>query len=378
MQTETGNGLMRPLKITKIIFHIGEMPVDLRFSFGAPTTYPFMIARVFADENEGIGECLTLPPAALDSFAKKLLGLDARRLDALLGETRDIVEAGEHQRFHCTIVREMLSMALYDLVAKAHELPLHALLGGARRTHIPMMPCLFPKCPADAAETARRFLDQGFQALKVKIFGDLAGDVELIRSVRRVMPAGYLQADANGGYKTLTAARDAVKEFAAAGLTTIEDPLDGTLDEYAELCNEFTTPRIMLDAPSRGDHALYQVCAKRAAHEINLHPNGQGPFSEILGRAAIARTAGIPAAVFGTGYTGIGSYGFAHIASVIGLYAPYGECGGTVDHGMPACSAAEGLPIRNGCLELPNAPGHGAMLNLRAIQPFVTRTLEIV
>lgn len=365
---------MAPLIIDRITVHAGRMPVKLRFSYGAPADFPFILVRVAAGGLEGVGESLMEGPEGLEPTLRALLGRDANGLDGLLGE-------GGHgyggEAFIDTVVQEMLSMALHDLVGKARGVPLHELLGGAARTMIPMMPCIFPESPVDAAEKAQRFCEQGFGALKVKIFGEEAGDLEIVRAVREVMPQGHLQADANAGYTTDIGASRLLEQFAAAGLTVIEDPFAATLDEYALLCRENESPRIMLDAPTRGWAGLREICEKRAAHQINLHPCNQGRFAEILQRAAMAKAAGIPVAIGGTGFTGIGAYGFAHIAAVAGTDMPYGECGGAFDHGMPVWSTTEPLPVVRGELQLPSAAGHGGVLDFAAVEGFVEGSMEV-
>jgi len=359
-------------RIDKVILHVGSMPTKVHFSYGSPAAFDFIIVRVVAGGEEGLGECITKCDDNVLDLARRLAGEDPHRLDGLLDDGRGTDGPVSHA---ATSVREMFSMALHDLVARLHQLPMHLLLGGARRKCIPLMPCIFPEDAADAERKAREFVAQGFRSLKVKIFGEIAGDDAIVRAVRRALPKGFIQADANRGYKSIPEAQQALSVFREIGLSAIEDPLNGSLEEYARLCGEFAAPRIILDAPSRGWDAIHTACVLGAAHAINLHPNCQGAFSEILGRAAVARAAGIQVMVGGTGYTGIGSHAYAHVASVVGLDFPYGELCGAVDHGMPA-SAAQPLPVEQGNLVLAETGGHGGRLNLSAIEPYVSETIE--
>lgn len=366
---------MKKLRIHKIIIHSGQMPAKVVFSYGSPQSFGFVIARIFAGEWEGVGECLHGTRENFEPLGRTLIGQDAARLDGLLGEGPVLGEPWE--KFQPNVVREMFSMALHDGVGKAYQMPLHVLLGGARRRRIPLMPCIFAEKPAVAAEVARRFLDQGFRGLKVKIFGKVKGDIDFIRAIRRVMPDGILQADANLGYPTVAEGREALRQLAEAGLTVAEDPFRGTLADYRQVCAEVKSPVIMLDGPTRAWRGIHETCAQKAAHAINLHPNMQGTFSEILARAAVAKAAGIPVMVAGTGYTGIGAFAHAQVAAVIGLDFPYGEIGGPRDHGMPASSAEPQLPIQNGEYHLTDEPGHGGKLNLAMIEKYSTQTLEL-
>lgn len=366
---------MNAITIRKIMIHEGRIPVNVRFSYGKPAAFNFVIARIFAGDWEGLGECLSGTRNAYEPLARELIGKDAAMLDGLLGEAP--VSAVSWPAFQPNVVREMFSMALYDLVAKACRIPFHLLLGGARRQQIPLMPCIFAETAAAAADTARVFLDQGYGALKVKIFGKLDGDLEIIRAIRRIMPNGHLQADANHGYKTAAEGRIALQQLAEAGLTVAEDPFTGALDDYRQARAAMEQPIIMLDNPTRAWNGIYETCAKKAAHAVNLHPNMQGTFSEILGRAAVAKATGIPVMVGGTGYTGIGTFAHAQAAAVIGLEFPCGEICGARDHGMPASSAAPMLPVNDGAFTLSDEPGHGGKLNLGMIEKYSTYSVEL-
>jgi L-alanine-DL-glutamate epimerase-like enolase superfamily enzyme len=241
---------------------------------------------------------------------------------------------------------------------------------------MPLMPCVFPATAAQAEEGARRFVDAGYRAIKTRLYGDLALDVAVVGAVRRAFPEGRLLGDANRGYRSPAAAREAMRALGEAGLSVAEDILRGSLDAYAELCREFAVPRVMVDARSRGWKGLRKTCKKKAAHEINIHANCQGTMSEVLARAAAAEAAGIVTAVGGVGYTGIGAYAYAHVASVVGLEQPHGEQGGAFDAGLAASSARRPLVVRDGDLFLPEGPGHGGELDLDAIGPYITETLE--
>ena len=343
------------LKIDRIRLYHGRMPCDLRFSYGEVKAFPYLIAEIEAGKWTGTGECLHGKAGEAAEMARTLLGRDAFLLDALIPPITFTWQK--------SVLRELFSMALHDLVARAAGVPLHALLGGLLRRRVPLMACLFPESPQHAETTARRFVDAGFKALKVKNFGEIEKDCALIRAVRRAHPEGFLQSDPNLGYKTLAAAAAALPRMAEAGLTAVEDPGAVTLGEYLRLMEVSPRPKIILDGPSRGDPAIGEIARLRPCDAVNLHPNMQGTFSDIRDRAAVVRLAGLGVEIGGTGYTGVGAFAHLHVAAVYGLEYPFGELGGWMDHGMPARTCAEGLPIDDGCALVPDSPGHGAELN---------------
>ena len=362
---------MQELKIERVAANLCKIPAEMHFSYGTTTMQSFGVCRIYAGGLVGCGERQGGMDAEAETIARTLIGKDASRLDALLPE------GGRQYKWGVNGTLEMFSMALYDLVGKAHSLPMHVLLGGVRRNRVPLMPCIFAKSPEKAAEIARGFLAQGFKALKAKLFGEIESDCAIVRAIREVMPRGFLQGDANLGYKGIGAGREAMRRLDEAGLTVAEDPFEGTFEEYAAVTTEFETPRLMLDAPSRGWDGIRKACSMQAAHVINLHPNCQGPFSEILGRAAVARAHGISVMVGGTGYAGVGSWPHAHLASVIGLDFPYGDICGARDHGFPESSAVEMLTIVDGCFPVPDTPGHGGELNMDVIEKCAERTFDV-
>jgi L-alanine-DL-glutamate epimerase-like enolase superfamily enzyme len=347
------------LKIERIRLYHGQMPCDVEFSYGSARSCPFAVAQVFAGGHMGVGEALHATVDGCVAMARGLIGQDALKLDQYI--------PGERFTWQKIVHKELFSMALHDLVARSASLPLHVLMGGKRRDRIQMMCCIFPKSPQHAGEMARKFADLGFKAMKVKNFGKADLDLAIIREVRKVFPEGFLQADANCGYKTLDEVRSILPRLAEAGLTAAEDPADATPEEYAELLAVSPRPLIILDACTRGDAAVEKVARWRSGDAVNFHPNMQGTFSDIRDRIACVRLAGLGVEIGGTGYTGVGAFAHLHVAAVYGENYPYGEIGGWMDHGMPYRTALQGLPIVDGYAVVPDTPGHGGDLDERSL-----------
>src|SRR5262245_8572142 len=72
-----------------------------------------------------------------------------------------------------------VEIALWDIAGKAAGKPIHALLGGARRTRIKAYAStLMPDTPDDAARVIETQLKAGFQAIKLG-WGPLGGEADL-------------------------------------------------------------------------------------------------------------------------------------------------------------------------------------------------------
>ncbi len=84
-----------------------------------------------------------------------------------------------------------IDIALWDIVGKATGQPIYKLLGGGHRNRVrAYASTLFRPDPASMAEACRRYLDQGFTAVKFGwgCFGeDPVRDVRLVESARRAL-----------------------------------------------------------------------------------------------------------------------------------------------------------------------------------------------
>ncbi len=84
-----------------------------------------------------------------------------------------------------------IDIACYDIMGKALGKPVHALLGSARRDRVtPYASTLFRDTPDGMREAARKYISQGFKAVKFGwgCFGkDRATDVALVRAARETL-----------------------------------------------------------------------------------------------------------------------------------------------------------------------------------------------
>jgi len=95
-----------------------------------------------------------------------------------------------------------IEIALLDLIGKTLDQPLHQVLGGAVRNSARVLTMVAGGTLEQEVENARRQLDDGFTAFKVKV-GVNAVDVDLARvaAIRTALGSGVqISADANQGY----------------------------------------------------------------------------------------------------------------------------------------------------------------------------------
>ncbi|HLJ59196.1 MAG TPA: mandelate racemase/muconate lactonizing enzyme family protein [bacterium] len=112
-----------------------------------------------------------------------------------------------------------VDLALWDIKGKVLGLPVHTLLGGARRDTIPVYASmLFEKDLGLMRDTAQRYVAQGYRAVKFgwgPIGPDFATDVMLVREARAAIGDAALLVDAGAPWTLREAIRrlDAFQEY---------------------------------------------------------------------------------------------------------------------------------------------------------------------
>ena len=147
----------------------------------------------------------------------------------------------------------VIDIALWDIMGKVAGQPIHALLGGAARTEIP----LYWSCGAGFEKTPERMVadvlrgrDQGFEAFKIRMdWGpvqldiDPAKDMLMARQVREALgPDVWIGFDANRGYSVGTAIRVG-RRLEELGYAHFEEPLpERDMAGLREVCRALDIP----------------------------------------------------------------------------------------------------------------------------------------
>ncbi len=141
-----------------------------------------------------------------------------------------------------------IDMALWDILGKAAGRPVHEMLGASFRNEIrAYASSLFGESLAETGDMAKRYIDQGFSAVK---FGweplgqDAEYDVQLVKTIREAVgPSVDVMIDAGLVWDAKTAIQMA-ERFSEHNLYWLEEPLHpDDLDGYARL-SEGTSVRI--------------------------------------------------------------------------------------------------------------------------------------
>jgi len=159
--------------------------------------------------------------AAVDSMiAPACIGLDAGRIEAIAEDLQ--------RRFHIfgrsgavMFGLSALDIALWDIAGKAAGVPVHAMLGGARRKRLPAYASLIRYADADAiAANVHRALGEGYRSLKLHEV-----DLAVIAAAREAAgPEIEITLDVNCPW-SLREAIDMAEKLEPIGLRWLEEPV---------------------------------------------------------------------------------------------------------------------------------------------------------
>ncbi len=193
------------------------------------------------------------------------------------------------------IAMAAIDMALWDAAAKARNVPLVTLLGGARKP-VPAYASLRTMNPTGAAAEALELRELGFEAIKVKIGrGALADDLQTIRAVRSAIGVdAKLMVDYNQSL-SVSDAIERVHILDAQELYWIEEPTRADdFAGHARIAAAAITP-IQLGENWLGPHDMEKSIAARASDHLMLDAMKIGGVSGWLRGAQLAQQADLPA-----------------------------------------------------------------------------------
>src|SRR4051812_49263307 len=200
-----------------------------RFALAAsPVSDGHYIRLATEDGVEGFGYASATPhmgstaatlKAELESFQPLVIGKDARRIESIL-TSLDKALRGAPQ------AKAAIDCALYDLLARALDVPLHVLFGGAVREEVPLLRILAIKTPQEMAAAGQKLVDKGYRYLKIKVHGEVDEDVARVKAIRKqVGDDVHLTIDANQSYEPKDAIT-ALNRMADYRIDLCEQPVD--------------------------------------------------------------------------------------------------------------------------------------------------------
>ena len=183
----------------------------------------------------GIGECMTrLSPKALVAIVEDLqpllLGKNPLDTEPIWEMMYGVMMNRGHNRGFFIEAVSGIDVALWDIAGKARGEPIYQLLGGKHSDKLwAYASSLRFRGIEHTLETARLFLERGFNAMKLKIGKEIynSNDVRMIEALRKeVGDHIVLMADANCGYANdVNRAAYVGKALEANGYLWFEEPI---------------------------------------------------------------------------------------------------------------------------------------------------------
>jgi L-alanine-DL-glutamate epimerase-like enolase superfamily enzyme len=260
-------------------------------------------------------------------------------------------------------VRSAFDMALYDIAAKAANMPLYQFLGGERRELRTDLTIGIKDTVEETVAQAKSIIEAGFNAIKLKVGRPGLEDVPHVKAVRELIgPNMALKMDSNQGwdYPTAVANINAMEEL---NLQYAEQPIAvWDYEGLARLRKKVNLP-ICADESVFDHRDALKLVKMGAVDYLNIKLGKSGGIYIGLKINAIAEAAGMKCMIGCFAESRLGLSAAAHLAmarpniSFIDLDSCYHFKNDPVIGGVSFDEKIGGL------LHLPDAIGHGAAFN---------------
>jgi L-alanine-DL-glutamate epimerase-like enolase superfamily enzyme len=320
----------------------------------------------------GIGECPGVPDIsaatnAIEAMVPLLVGHEASDVLAFL--RRVGMHGWHHSPYQGNLAVAALEMAMWDVVGKSGDLPMHRLFGGLERRNVPYYwyVCVPERDVETAREQAADGVSRGFGTIYLKIGFDLANDLRLVRAIRsEVGPEVAIRVDANEAWTPFTAI-EALRAFEEVGLEFLEQPIDMHDIAGMAFLRRQTRTRIGANQSAWLRHQVLDVVAQRAADVVVTDPHQLGGLTPFRDAARLCEAAHVPVIKHSFGDLGITTAATLHVLG--GLHEP------TLAHQthltiLENDLLKEPFEFVDGCLKVPDGPGIGVEIDRDALDHY--------
>jgi muconate cycloisomerase len=213
-----------------------------------------------------------------------------------------------------------IEIALHDLAGKAAGKPVHALLGGKKRSHLPLLAVVGGGDLDGDLTDAEKKKAAGFTAYKIKVGIDTAAnDAARTRAVCKVLGGGLLiSSDANQGFSTAEAIAYA-RAVQGCGLDFFEQPV-----EAFDLAGMAAVAAAAGDIAIGADEGIHSLADIRRHHEgkaargVSLKAIKLGGLRGVAAAGTLCDSLGMSVNIScKTGESSVACAAALHVASVI-------------------------------------------------------------
>ena len=357
-----GSSMREKLKITNIEIYKSDIPLKepFRIAIMEITDAQSVIIKINTDKGlYGLGEAnptwritgetQSINLAGAVDLGKLLLNKDPLNIEERMREVDGFL-------VHNSTLRSAFDMALYDLLGKAAELPLYAVLGGGKRSFWTDN-TIGLAAPEYMAEKAVQYKNEGFQAIKVKLGTPEKEDIQRVKKVREAIGEDLpIRIDANQGWDYKTAV-NVLQALESEGIEYCEQPVAYWDYENMRRIKEKSSIGIMADESLFDHHDAFRLAAMGCCDYFNIKLAKSGGIHTALKINAVAEGAGIICMVGCMLETRLGLTAAAHLVSARPNIR-YADLDGYLF--LKEDPVIGGARYDVGQITLPDAPGHGA------------------
>ena len=299
------------MRVERLAFTTVDLPIDLDLGskYGTLSVLRYVVVGLTGSGGEqGVGFTFAMRPDGGDAIARAVAAVEGAVVvldpsdtetnwDTLRAEVERAIAAEgggpEEREAVAAATLSALDIALWDLLGKAEGAPVHRLLG-ARRESVPTYASydMWESVPDhEAARAAKRFVDEGFQAVKIRTGGSKDPDAEARRTaiVRDAIgPDVQLMYDALQ-YYTEDEAVAIARALELYDLTWVEDLLpEHNVEGYARVREAVGVP-ITTGESTRFPEGLWRLVEEEAVDILMIDGKEAGGITPWM---RVAREAG--------------------------------------------------------------------------------------
>lgn len=371
------------MRIAEVRVHPISVPLETPFYFSQGWVHQrsSVIVELVSDEGlTGWGESLChglQPPQIAAAFIEQvfrpiLIGADPCDVE-LLWERMYNTTQPYGQGGAAVNAISGVDIALWDLIGRSLNKPIHKLIGGAFRTDVQPYATGFYRIeganyPEAAVVEAQSYVEAGFNAFKLKIGFGVDEDIAFVNAIREAVgPDVRIMADANAAY-SVGSARKLIEATRDANLYFYEELLaPEDLKGYREL-KGLSSSLIAAGEQLFGKQGYAPWLEARALDLIQPDLCSSGGFTELKKIAALAQAAHTPMIPHVWG-SGVG------LAASLQLIAALPSLPLTLNPVEPMLEfdrsshpfrrelIFDGIQMQAGRVQIPDAPGIGVEVN---------------
>lgn len=334
---------------------------DFRTVYGIePSTKQHVMIRIENEEGvSGYGEACPLPDFSGEThdvikvmidkyFSPILVDKDPFDLEVIHRELDSKYPANN-------TAKAAIDIALHDLIGKVLNTPIYKLLGGLYRNHVDLGAALGIGDPEHISKKAEKYIEQGMQAIKLKVGSGIDRDIETVKQVRdRLGNSVKIRIDANAGYSRKEAFK-VLKRIDRWDIDYAEQPIAAWDHEGLCQLRKAASIPIMVDESLCTIADAVTLIRRDAADLFGIKLIKHGGIFKTRKIATLAESNGIDCVLISPWETQIGQAAGVHLA----LASP--SFNGPHDLGTKELKddPTYGLKEINGVIHLPKGPGLG-------------------